>query len=105
MISSYIVEHAQKDGRRWVNETHKDDLGFEYPYSYLSDDKMDRDALLLVHANQITDALAAMDVRDQEKVALNTKLQVVLEGAKTNGQLTADEIAKLGLAPEAVAVK
>lgn len=103
MISSYVVEHAQKDGRRWVNETHRDGQGVDHLYSYLSDDKMDRDAILSVHAAQITEALAAMDARDQEKLALDAKLQVVLEGAKTNGQLTADEIAKLGLAPEAVA--
>jgi hypothetical protein len=61
LTSSYIVEHAQKDGRKWVREKHIDAFDREHFRYYLSTDAMDRDAILAASAINIEEILKAGD--------------------------------------------
>lgn len=57
--SAYIVGPLEACGRRWVRETHTDDLGLPHVRDYLSEDQaQDRDAILSARAAAISEELA-----------------------------------------------
>jgi hypothetical protein len=73
LTSSYTVEHAQSDGRKWVREKHVDAFAREHFRTYLSTDAMDKDAILAAHAVQIEDSLKTQEAQeciDQDKISL-----------------------------------
>lgn len=56
--SSYVVDHAQVDGRNTVVETHTDHLGAVYIFEYLADNAMNKDTILANRAAQLATDLA-----------------------------------------------
>ena len=57
--SAYTVGPLESCGRRWVRETHTDDLGLQHVRDYLSADQaQDRAAILSVRAAAISEELA-----------------------------------------------
>lgn len=56
--SAYTVGALEACGRRWVRETHTDDMGMEHVRDYLSADQaQDRDAILSARASAISEEL------------------------------------------------
>lgn len=62
MNSSYVVEHEQRDGRKWVTETHIDDVGERHVARYLADRNTDYDAILSARATEIADRLVNEEI-------------------------------------------
>jgi len=61
LTSSYTVEHAQADGRRWVVESHVDALLREHVRSYLASDTVNKDAVLAAYAVNLENSLKEGD--------------------------------------------
>lgn len=97
MNSSYTIEHQQKDGRRWVNERHIDAAGEVFLWSYLANDKADKDQILADHATVLQTLITDDQLRALEQKALQVKLSAALTVAEQAGTLTDADILKLGL--------
>jgi len=59
--SSHVVGHAQADGRRYVTETHIDDLGAAIVVEYLAPVGADYVAIRTARAASINEELAAAE--------------------------------------------
>lgn len=80
LTSSYSIEQAQVDGRKWVNEKHIDVIAVEHFNSYLSTDSMDKDAILAVHAAEIE-----KNLKDQEaRTSLNEMKYTAVYASQSN---------------------
>jgi hypothetical protein len=73
--SNFITEHAQKDGRRDVIETHIDHLGTQYIFEYLWDGVADRDAILVARAASLLETLAIIEYTQRLQIDGWTPLQ------------------------------
>lgn len=58
-----MVGHAQADGRRYVTESHADDLGAVLLVEYLAPNGADYVAIRTARAAQINDALAEAEAQ------------------------------------------
>ena len=92
LTSSYVVEHAQSDGRKWVREKHVDAFDREHFRTYLSTDAMDRDAILAAHAAKLEESLKTREAQeciDQDKLSLEyitkTELAALIREIYRNG--------------------
>jgi len=83
LTSSYTIEHAQSDGRKWVREKHIDDFAKEHFISYLSTDALNKDTILAVHA---VDVEANLKIQDFQK---SLELDIVSNEYATNSEIAA----------------
>jgi hypothetical protein len=60
--STHIVGHAQRDGRRYVTETHLDHEGVAYGFEYLASNDVNTSAVLSARAASLEAALAAAEI-------------------------------------------
>lgn len=60
--SRYALEHAQRDGRIWVTETHTDSEGLEHVVRYLAQVDTDYAAILASRAASIEQALIEAEI-------------------------------------------
>ena len=101
MITSSTVAagHAQRDGRRYVVETHAHDDGSveRIEYGPITTHRVDLQAIADGRARALNDERATQGVVQQERKAAEEKATAVLAAAVTKGDLTEDEIRKAGL--------
>lgn len=64
LASSFVVGHAQVDGRRYVVERHIDSAGKTHVVEYLADDGTDYTAVMLARGVGLEAALKDADVHD-----------------------------------------
>ncbi len=63
IVSSVLVaESAQKDGRKWIQETHTDNVGLVYVIRYLAAVGLDTAAIMAARATQLGDDLTAAEI-------------------------------------------
>jgi hypothetical protein len=60
--SSVTVEAAQKDGRKWVHETHVDNIGLQWWFDYLTAPGTDVNAVLAARAPVLAQQLVDQEV-------------------------------------------
>lgn len=63
VTSTYAVGHAQPDGRKYVVESHTDDVGQAYRVEYLAAVGTDYGAVMTARAAQINDQLAEAEAQ------------------------------------------
>jgi len=92
LTSSYVVEHAQSDGRKWVREKHVDAFAREHFLTYLSTDAMDRDAILASHGTNLEENLKQQDFQKclefdtvSTEYASNTEIAAYVRERYRNG--------------------
>lgn len=67
VTSSLSVGHAQRDGRRYVTETHTDHLGRVHEREFLADEGTDLHALLAQHAAELDRTLRETQLGEIEQ--------------------------------------
>lgn len=60
--STVDIEAPQASGRRWITETHIDQLGIKYPFRYLANDGLDVNAVMTARAAQVAADLTAAEI-------------------------------------------
>lgn len=60
--SSHVVGHAQRDGRRYVTETHVDSEGSTHTFEYLAAQNADYAAVRDARATTLADWLAQQEI-------------------------------------------
>lgn len=96
--SAASAGHAQRDGRRYVVETHEHDDGSveRIEYGPIVTNMVDLQAIADERARSMNDERAERGVEQQERKAAEEKAAAVLAAAVTRGELTEDEIRKAG---------
>lgn len=65
IVSSVIAsDSAQRDGRRWIEEIHTDQLGLKYIRLYLVDAGYDANAALAAYVAVLEDGIAAAEIQN-----------------------------------------
>lgn len=97
--SVFVLGHAQRDGSRYVTETHEWDTGERTMLEYgpIHTDKVNLQAIADARARQIEDERAASEMFQQERAAAEAKIATVLDAAVKTGALTDDDLKKLRL--------
>lgn len=76
--SSLIAEGAQADGRRWIAETHTDNIGLKYVIRYLADVGLDTAAVLAARAITLASDIANAEIaQNVAAVVANGSLAVL----------------------------
>lgn len=60
--SDHVVGHAQRDGRRYVTETHVDSEGVTHTFEYLAAEAVDYVAVRNARATALADQLAQQEI-------------------------------------------
>lgn len=91
--------HAQRDGRRYVIETHQhEDRSIEVlEYGPISTDKVDLNAIAVDRAQRLNDEREEQSQLRVERKAAEDKAVAVLEAALVKGEVTEDELRKAGV--------
>ena len=97
IVSSKIVDDGrQRDGRRWITESHVDQFGVDYRVMYLCPADWDADAAMKLRAKQIEADIEAQSVELVRRTAAQAKVESVLRAAVTKGTITADDLEMAG---------
>lgn len=97
--SSFAIGHAQRNGSRYVTETHVWDTGevTTLEYGPIQTKDADLQAIADARARQIETDRATAETEKQDRAAAEQKLATVLDDAVKAGTVTDEELAKLGM--------